>query len=532
MLKKILTLSMALLLVLGTVAATETSTDEYLPGYYKPPVENEGQYPIAEKDVTLTYWMPINSGAANFIDSYAENPAYQAIQRNTGVTIDFIHPAAGMAQETFNLMIASGDLPDLIQIPNGRYYDGDLMALYEDGAIIDLAPYLEEYAPQYLDVINHTEMAQRQIIQDGKVLGFYKITFADPMPYVRFNVNKDWLDEFGMDEPVTIDEYEAFFQAVLDNKPGVTPMWFSGSIETYNLLMGAYDMLASWYLDPDGVTARYWANAPQYKEFLTLLHSWYEKGFLSKDFASLQMTEAQAMFDAGQLACIADSVDASYSRTKDLFPVTNLPYMRKEADSVIGNNLATWAVDESNQWVTMITSACDNIEAAVQYLNYGYTFEGSQYFTFGVEGEAWNWGDDGLPVYTDLILNNPQGMTISNVSYAIKIHFGSRYCYPDSIGHPGVASNKPALEVRTLWADDKNEQSYLRLPPIMLTTAESNRRSELLAEIDTYAEEMRLKFIVGAESLDNYDAYLEELENLGLSEAILITQTALDRFFE
>ena len=45
-------------------------------------------------------------------------------------------------------------------------------------------------------------------------------------------------------------------------------------------------------------TVGYWANAAQYKDFLTLLHSWYEKGYLMKDFASMTQSEAQAMFDA------------------------------------------------------------------------------------------------------------------------------------------------------------------------------------------------------------------------------------------
>ena len=79
------------------------------------------------------------------------------------------------------------------------------------------------------------------------------------MPYVRFNVNKDWLDEFGMTEPKTIAEYEAFFQAVLDNKPGVVPLFISRkSAEQINLLMGAFDMLTTgtWLMTP------LWATGP------------------------------------------------------------------------------------------------------------------------------------------------------------------------------------------------------------------------------------------------------------------------------
>ncbi len=527
--KKMLACFLALVLLLsGSALAAEK-----LEGFYTPPPMNEGQYPISQQGVKLSYWMAINAGAANFITSYAENPSYQLIQKETGVTLDFIHPAAGTAVENFRLLMASPNLPDMLQLQVESWYSGGLRALYEDGAIIDLMPYLEEYAPQYLEVIMADETAQRQIIQDGKVLGFYKITYADPMPYVRFNVNKDWLDEFGMSEPKTIAEYEAFFQAVLDNKPGVIPFYFQyDSGEQCNLLMGAFDVLRGFYLKPDGVTAGHFANEEGYKEFLTLMNSWYNKGYLSKDFMSTTLTEAQTMFDAGQLACIPDSVDLTFSRvaTTGKFPVTNLPYMRKEADSIVGCSLPNWPVDNDNAWVTVISTSCKDVEAAVQYLNYGYTLEGSLPFSFGVEGEHWNWGEDGVPKFTDEILNNPKGMTISNVSYALKIHFGSRYCYPDSIGHPGTASNTEALRIRTMWKDDVNEQNYLRFPPISLTTEESSARADALIEVNTYANEMMLKFISGAEPLSNFDNYVKTINKYGLDKALSITQAGLDRY--
>lgn len=89
---------------------------------------NEGQYPIKQEGVKLTYWMPMNPGAANFISSYDENPAYQAVQENTGVDIEFIHPAAGTEKESLQLLMASGELPDLIQLQREDWYAGGLKA--------------------------------------------------------------------------------------------------------------------------------------------------------------------------------------------------------------------------------------------------------------------------------------------------------------------------------------------------------------------------------------------------------------------
>ena len=121
-------------------------------------------------------------------------------------------------------------------------------------------------------------------------------------------------------------------------------------------------------------------------------------------------------------------------------------------------------------------------------------------------------------------------MTISNVSYALKIHFGTRYCYPDSIGHPSTASNTEALRIRTMWNSDTNEQSFLRIPSLGLSTEESARAAELMAQVNTYAEEMLLKFITGAEPLENFDAYSEDVMEYGLEEALNIYQNAMDRY--
>ena len=276
--KRILCALLCAMLLLPTFAMA----DELIPGYYTPPKANEGQYPISNKTIKLTYWMEMNSGAANFISSYDENPAYQQIQKDTGVDIEFWHPSAGTkTKQAFQTLLMSGDLPDMIQIPAETVYSGGLKALYEDGVIIDIAPYLDKYAPQYKQVLMDNADAQRVYIEDdGKILGFSKMTYSDPMPYIRVNVNKTWLNEFGMDEPKTIAEYEAYFQAILDNKPGVTPLYIKrDNVEHWNLFMGAFNMLKNIYVDPDGKTIHHWSNAPQYKEFLTLMNSWYEKGY-------------------------------------------------------------------------------------------------------------------------------------------------------------------------------------------------------------------------------------------------------------
>lgn len=527
--KRIVALFLMLLLLCNAFAVF--AEEEKFPGYYTPPHMTEDQYPLDE-EVTLSYWMYMNAPAPIYISSYAENAGYIQAQKDTGVNLEFLHPTIGAEKESFDLMLNSGKLPDMIQLWDKDLYPGGLEAMYEDGIIVDLTPYLDELAPQYKEVIEHNKLGYLQTHSDDKVLGFWKITYADKIPYVRFNANKDWLDEAGMKEPKTVEEYEAFFDWVLANKPGVTPLFFGMTVDQQmNLTMGNFDMLYDWYLDrEDGKTVRHWANSEQYKDWLTLMNRWYDKGYFSRDFMSLTMSEVQAMFDAGKIACYSDSVDATFSRLRGVFNVTNFPYMRPTEDYVLGSNLAANPVGDGGDFVTVITTSCEDVEAAIRYLNYGYTFEGAMPFNFGVEGMSWNWGDDGFPKFTDLMINNPDGLDLAAVCYILKTHFASRYCYPDDIAIPPSDAENTAMKIRTLWIDDKNEQNFLQIPPISLTAEETEERSDIMIQVETFAMEKMIQFITGAESLDNFDDYIAEVEDLGLNRAIEITQNAVDRF--
>jgi putative aldouronate transport system substrate-binding protein len=68
------------------------------------------------------------------------------------------------------------------------------------------------------------------------------------------------------------------------------------------------------------------------------------------------------------------------------------------------------------------------------------------------------------------------------------------------------------------------------MPATTLTVEEGERNSTLLNEVNTYVSEMTLKFIIGDESFDNYDAFLSKMKELGVDEVLKIQQDALDRY--
>ncbi len=148
-------------------------------------------------------------------------------------------------------------------------------------------------------------------------------------------------------------------------------------------------------------------------------------------------------------------------------------------------------------------------------------------FNFGIEGESYTI-IDGYPTYTDQILNNPDGWSVAqalsayirgnyNGPFVQDIRYLEQYYTIDS----QKISNQ-------IWGETNGAKH--KIPPITPTAEESREYSTIMNEINTYRDEMTLKFIFGTESLDNFDNYVKTIENMGLARALEIQNLAMDRY--
>ena len=51
-----------------------------------------------------------------------------------------------------------------------------------------------------------------------------------------------------------------------------------------------------------------------------------------------------------------------------------------------------------------------------------------------------------------------------------------------------------------------------------------------LTDIETYVEEMHIKYITGSESLDTFDSYLSTLKSMGIEDLLELKQAQYDRY--
>lgn len=145
-------------------------------------------YPLSgDNTISMWYYIP---RYVEFVDSNYNFNALPAAEAATGVKLEFVEVGDTSAAEQFNLMVASGDMPDLI--PASEYYTSGLTMAYEEDIILDINDYAQEYMPNYTAVFDTlSEKTQSEALSDGMMLAF-RIIADGSYSGNGFVTRKDW----------------------------------------------------------------------------------------------------------------------------------------------------------------------------------------------------------------------------------------------------------------------------------------------------------------------------------------------------
>ena len=127
----------------------------------------EFTYPMATGH-SITYWCNLNENIGSYYKDMGETPFGKGLMENTGVDITFLHPPTGGQDEQFNLLVADGDLPDVMEYHWQNYPGGPEKAI-SDGVIVSLNDIIDQYCPNlkaYLDA--NPEIARQCRTDDGQ----------------------------------------------------------------------------------------------------------------------------------------------------------------------------------------------------------------------------------------------------------------------------------------------------------------------------------------------------------------------------
>ncbi len=489
-------------------------------------------YPV-QSDDTLEYWMELTGLLSGQVTNFGETPLAQALEEQTGVKIKYIHPQTGQASEQFNILLAGDELPDIVGYAWNNFAGGPDKAI-EDEYIYKLNDIFDKYAPNLRKYFDENPDLDKALKTDTGSYYTFPFVRGDEIMTVGNGliIRQDWLDDLGLEVPETIDEWTNVLKEFKEKKNADAPLTSAGTgIRTP--FMAAYDMTNSFYLDNGEV--KFGPAQPAYKDFLITFKDWYSKGYLDNNITSNDGIINDANMLSGKSGASMGWVGSGLGKWTQAAASTGVePYKLAATPFPVleKGQKPEFGIKDSRlmpQSGVAISTNCVNVELAARFLDFGYSEEGHTLYNFGIEGESFDWVGD-YPTYTDLIMKNPNGLTISQAlsaytraSYSGIFVQDRRYLEQ----YYELDEQKEAL----LTYNNTNMAEHV-MPPITLTVEEGEESTNILNNVTTYVDEMFIKFIKGEESIENFDKYIEQLKSFGIERAVSIRQDALARFYQ
>lgn len=517
-----------------SVAGSETQTESTATQASTEPevVEEELTYPLKDA-AKLSLWTSQPKLAAVYT-TYTESPYHMGLQENTGVEVEWIYPAKGSTtKEAYNLLLTEEKLPHMIG--NGTSLS-DAQLLAQDGMIWDLTDYIPEYAPDYWEYLNSdpTLLASSKS-DDGRIYGVkaylendYNKTYIGPV------IRQDWLDECGLKAPVTLEDWEKVLVA-FNEKYGAKMGWaknrYAAGISSGT---GAYAGLSDNFYVDDNNQIKCANMEEEWKEMLEVLHKWYEMGLIDQDSFTMDDKAVRTKVANNEIGIGITAMSQMTNWIADAEAnATGANWVGLEYPRVAAGEPTVYiqSQETTSNFVTMITKTCSEEEmiTALKWLNYGFTEEGRMYINYGKEGDTYTLDANGMPQWTEKMTNDPDGMSVAIVKYTGAS--GTPMGTIQAAHMVQIKNDARAAAAVYEWIDN-TEVGKHQWPSksVSRTDAEAIVYSDVYTPISSYISEMALKFVLGEESLDNFDAFVAKLKEMGIEDVLKVEQAVYERY--
>lgn len=505
------------------------------------PQLEEVELPLFEETRTYTMWTMLPFFMNGLVSDMATDiNNMKLLQENCNVKLEVTAVGDSVVSEQFNLMVSSGDYTDIISDGVSHYSKGYDAAITDD-IIIDLYDLAKEYAPNYLYYLDTDPSLRAALITDNgclpTVATIYKESGCENGGIL---IRGDWLEELGMEQPKTYDQLHDYVKACME-KYGAQGITIGNAMADCrgddSLYSYGYDLYAGGYNVIDGQVVYSYLN-DNYYDYLRMLADWYQDGTLYSDFFNVQMGSTDKWFASGQcpvntgtaanIATIESYADPGYSY--ELMPI-NAPKVNADDQLHFSWTDNFSRIKQQDSWA--ISTACQDPEGIMMMVNYLFSEAGQLMYNYGDEGHSFEYDAEGKPQYTELITNNPDGISYKDACYI--------YASAVASGHlPSIMDVRAGYyyfgdeewnvfdTFRTCDADG----SYNLPTGVALNEEENQEYATLSSDITTYASTEIMKFILGQSELtpDSFETFRDTILSMGGDRMEELYQQAYERY--
>ncbi len=300
--KKVVALLLALLMTVGMLAGCGPQNDDskgtkpQSAGNESKPKENSDKAPIE-----LLWYTRFDDQADTALVNEELN---KLTMEKIGCTVKIANIPAGVYNDKMQVILSGREECDIVFA--GASF-ADFWGNVNRGAFLPLNDLLTKYAPDTYAAV--PEAFWDGVRSDGEIYGV--INYQIEAKEAGFYARNDLLEKYNFDlsSVKNIRDIEPFLQAVVDNEPGVTPIWVN---ENDLLPLIGYDDIGTLgspgaiMIGDDSLTVVNQYKTKEWREFVDLMREWYLKGYILSDAATC--TSPMDMQKAGKFACTLNNM--------------------------------------------------------------------------------------------------------------------------------------------------------------------------------------------------------------------------------
>ena len=498
----------------------------------------------------------IFAGISALSPDNSEKPLVQQMNEAMGVTIEWNCVSGDTLTEKKNLILNAGsDLPDALMAAS--LTDSELLAYGGNGLLIPLEDYInEETMPNLMKIVEkRPEMLATCTMPDGHIYGLPGISemgfeYTDGNTYYigaipQFTaINTDWLEAVGMEMPTTVDELHDVLVAFRDQDvngngdptdeiplsfifPEKNGSWCAG-LGTLLAPFGCTDYQADHRAIEDG-KVYYQAASEEYKNAIAYYHDWFEEGLIDIEIFSQDSSQyiAKGNGEDPRLGVfvwweIPEVVGEERAESYEYLPILEGP------DGTYGVNLNEMGTTSHNSF--SVTNACENPELLLKWVDQMYDPINSMQAIYGPIGVYWDEEPDENGCYSMRELK--EGETAGELKSKSELlgpteqlteDYGTYYYLEDR-------AQERLNDLETFWFNYVDSTEYY--PSVTYTADEIEVINDKLSDIKALTEEKVAHWLRDGGIEEEWDQYLQDLDNMGLQEVVGACQAAYDRYQE
>ncbi len=449
---------------------------------------------------------------------------------------------------------ASGDIPDLVF---NATIDSDYTTY--NGLFQDMTELIEKDAPNIQAMF--TEQPDTKVLAalDGKIYGIPKFQGKWPSTNTVMFINKQWLDNLGLEKPTTFSELEAVLKAFKEqdangngdmndeipldyNAYGGNNAWFNSAYSLTNLLGGMGIQLTNWgvdaYFAEDGQVKNY-AVDERYKLFMKYLQGLYSQGLINENALTNDYSAFQSLSRGNENGDALVGVVFGWEETDKFGPTLYEQYeplapLDYDIDVAAGTYDTRWRDDYTglNMAVNRVAMSanCSDKDAAMRFVDGFYDADTSVQVLFGgiTDGCVEKMGDSSYKVLDPLDKDTDAGTWKWTNAFADN---GPMYIRQDctiEMAQDMTYALKEREYYNDIIAKADEMDSY---PQFMMkyTEDEQNTMAMAQASINGIIDNYWSLWMTGESDIDaDWDTYIQSVNDAGLQQVLEIRQKAFD----